>query len=185
MPGGQKPSLTTGGTSDRRAHPMLSPPTLVLLSGHCSSSHIQDGAGTSQAVCGLPYGLYHFPRIWGATRGDLIADLPTWQDIQAMAASIVSALFRELHDIKQQVDMVEEQVATLETSKTTVDTPSWRLLRPHTANTSTSSSKSMTGKIGTGETTSVSGVSQRQLWEVTYSNRHSQSAPGQGSHRRT
>lgn len=53
---------------------------------------------------------------------DLLEKLPTRQDIQAMAASIVSALSREIQNIKQQMDTVKEQVATLESSTSTVDT---------------------------------------------------------------
>lgn len=51
---------------------------------------------------------------------DLVADLPTKQDLQVMAASIVNALTRELHDLRQQVDTVE-RVMVLESSTTATD----------------------------------------------------------------
>lgn len=41
---------------------------------------------------------------------DIVSGLPTKQDLNAMATSIVNALTRELHDLKQQVDVVEERV---------------------------------------------------------------------------
>lgn len=53
---------------------------------------------------------------------DLLVDLLMQQDIKAMAAFIVSALSREIHDIKQQIDTMEGRVATLESSTSTVDT---------------------------------------------------------------
>lgn len=52
---------------------------------------------------------------------DIVVDLPTKQDLHAMAASIVNALTRELHDLPQQVDTVEERVTVLESSTTTTD----------------------------------------------------------------
>lgn len=52
---------------------------------------------------------------------EIVAGLPTIQDLQVMATSIVNALSRELHDLRQKVDTVEERVTVLETSTTTVD----------------------------------------------------------------
>lgn len=46
----------------------------------------------------------------------IIAELTTKQDPQAMATSIDIALTRELHDLSQQVDAVEERVTDLESS---------------------------------------------------------------------
>lgn len=39
-----------------------------------------------------------------------------------MATSIVTALTREIHDLKQQIDSVEDRVTTVESSISTVDT---------------------------------------------------------------
>lgn len=55
------------------------------------------------------------------SRLKLVVDLPTKQDLHAMAASIVNALTWELHDLPQQVDTVEERVTVLESSTTTTD----------------------------------------------------------------
>lgn len=52
---------------------------------------------------------------------DIVAGLPTRQDLQEMAASIVNALSRELHDLRQQVDTVEERVTVLKSSTSTSD----------------------------------------------------------------
>lgn len=53
---------------------------------------------------------------------DIVSGLPTKQDLNAMATSIVNALTRELHDLKQQVDVVEERVTAIETSQTNTET---------------------------------------------------------------
>lgn len=50
---------------------------------------------------------------------DIVAYLTTKQDLQAMETSIVIALTRELHDLRQQVDTVEERLVVLESSTTT------------------------------------------------------------------
>lgn len=57
----------------------------------------------------------------GDTIRELLADIHTKQDLQVMAASIVNALSHDLHDLRQQVDSVEEWVNDLETSANSTD----------------------------------------------------------------
>lgn len=52
----------------------------------------------------------------GNTIRELLADIPTKQDLQAVVTSIVNALSHELHDLWQQMDSLEERVTDLETS---------------------------------------------------------------------
>lgn len=47
---------------------------------------------------------------------DIIALLPTKRDIAESAASIVSTLSREIHDLKQRIDTVDSRVTVVETS---------------------------------------------------------------------
>lgn len=52
---------------------------------------------------------------------EIVAALPTKEDLQAMATSIVNILTRELHELRQQVDTVKERVTELESSTTSTD----------------------------------------------------------------
>lgn len=88
-----------------RAHSPLMSPASPNLEQHLSPTY---GGGTDSSTEG---GLR-----------DIVAGLPSKQDLQEMAASIVSALSRELHDLRQQVDTVEERVTVLESSSSTTDT---------------------------------------------------------------
>lgn len=45
-----------------------------------------------------------------------MAGIPSKQDLQEMAASIVSTLSKEVHDIRREVEEVEERVVDLEES---------------------------------------------------------------------
>lgn len=57
----------------------------------------------------------------GVAFREIVADLPTKQHLQAMATSIVNALSWKLHEIHQQVDIVEDWVTELESSSASTD----------------------------------------------------------------
>ncbi|PIO28748.1 hypothetical protein AB205_0221580 [Aquarana catesbeiana] len=102
-----QPGTNAGGdrpaSDDRSASPILSP-VILITDTQSSCSHTRETGGNME----------------GSLR-DILSGLPTRQDLQEMAASIVNALSRELHDLRQQVDTVDERVTVLESSASTSD----------------------------------------------------------------